>query len=120
MAEGARLESVYTARYPGFESLSLRQFNFMDRRHALKTAMLGMLAGSAAAAPSLPEDSLFRSDPELYWKRLRAEQFFLPEWRVFLKQRQHGSSAQASGCGRGCQAGTRSQSCHRRVSSMGL
>ena len=24
MAEGARLESVYTARYPGFESLSLR------------------------------------------------------------------------------------------------
>ena len=25
MAEGARLESVYTARYPGFESLSLRQ-----------------------------------------------------------------------------------------------
>ncbi len=26
MAEGARLESVYTARYPGFESLSLRHF----------------------------------------------------------------------------------------------
>ena len=25
VAEGARLESVYTARYPGFESLSLRQ-----------------------------------------------------------------------------------------------
>ena len=24
VAEGARLESVYTARYPGFESLSLR------------------------------------------------------------------------------------------------
>ena len=26
VAEGARLESVYTARYPGFESLSLRHF----------------------------------------------------------------------------------------------
>lgn len=25
MVEGARLESVYTARYPGFESQSLRQ-----------------------------------------------------------------------------------------------
>jgi hypothetical protein len=28
VAEGARLESVYTARYPGFESLSLRH-NFI-------------------------------------------------------------------------------------------
>ena len=28
MAEGARLESVYTARYPGFESLSLRHTPF--------------------------------------------------------------------------------------------
>jgi hypothetical protein len=26
VAEGARLESVYTARYPGFESLSLRHY----------------------------------------------------------------------------------------------
>ena len=30
MAEGARLESVYTARYPGFESLSLRHFPFLS------------------------------------------------------------------------------------------
>ena len=29
MAEGARLESVYTARYPGFESLSLRHNPFI-------------------------------------------------------------------------------------------
>ena len=27
VAEGARLESVYTARYPGFESLSLRHIS---------------------------------------------------------------------------------------------
>jgi sulfur carrier protein len=41
VAEGARLESVYTARYPGFESLSLRHIlpltvlrgrNWVDRR----------------------------------------------------------------------------------------
>src|SRR6185437_3871643 len=31
VAEGARLESVYTARYPGFESLSLRHTPF--QRH---------------------------------------------------------------------------------------
>ena len=30
VAEGARLESVYTARYPGFESLSLRHFPFLN------------------------------------------------------------------------------------------
>jgi hypothetical protein len=29
VAEGARLESVYTARYPGFESLSLRHRLFL-------------------------------------------------------------------------------------------
>jgi hypothetical protein len=31
VAEGARLESVYTARYPGFESLSLRHRLFRRR-----------------------------------------------------------------------------------------
>ena len=30
VAEGARLESVYTARYPGFESLSLRHKVIQD------------------------------------------------------------------------------------------
>ena len=30
MAEGARLESVYTATYRGFESLSLRQFTALE------------------------------------------------------------------------------------------
>jgi hypothetical protein len=38
VAEGARLESVYTARYPGFESLSLRhtlvpRHPIQSRRH---------------------------------------------------------------------------------------
>ncbi len=30
VAEGARLESVYTATYRGFESLSLRQFTALE------------------------------------------------------------------------------------------
>ncbi len=39
MAEGARLESVYTARYPGFESLSLRhtyRFNTRIQRKPVR------------------------------------------------------------------------------------
>src|SRR5882757_6243565 len=35
VAEGARLESVYTARYPGFESLSLRHNRINDLREVL-------------------------------------------------------------------------------------
>ncbi len=34
MAEGARLESVYTARYPGFESLSLRHIDYKSVLYA--------------------------------------------------------------------------------------
>jgi hypothetical protein len=39
VAEGARLESVYTARYPGFESLSLRHILVIGRRTALAIAL---------------------------------------------------------------------------------
>lgn len=38
----------------------------------------------AKAAASLPDDGLFKKDPEGYWKRMRTEQFYLPDWRVFL------------------------------------
>jgi hypothetical protein len=41
VAEGARLESVYTARYPGFESLSLRQ-NFEKPRKSAGYAIYGL------------------------------------------------------------------------------
>ena len=37
VAEGARLESVYTARYPGFESLSLRHLPSKDIRIHLRS-----------------------------------------------------------------------------------
>lgn len=47
----------------------------MFRRDLLK------LLGSAAA---LPPDTLFQKDPEAYWKKLREEQFLLPDWRIFL------------------------------------
>lgn len=41
-----------------------------------------LLAGLASAA--LPPESLLQSNPEQYWSRVRAEQFLLPESRVFL------------------------------------
>ena len=37
VAEGARLESVYTARYPGFESLSLRHSPFLKTSYKVET-----------------------------------------------------------------------------------
>jgi hypothetical protein len=39
VAEGARLESVYTARYPGFESLSLRHIPKISQRWTLKRSL---------------------------------------------------------------------------------
>ncbi|HET8548335.1 MAG TPA: aminotransferase class V-fold PLP-dependent enzyme [Bryobacteraceae bacterium] len=37
-----------------------------------------------ATTIALPSPALLRRDPELYWKRIRADQFLLPEWRVYL------------------------------------
>src|SRR3954454_16596821 len=57
----------------------------MNRRSVLKGALLGVAANaSSGAVGSLPEPSLLQRDPERYWKRIRAEQFLLPEWRIFL------------------------------------
>ena len=33
---------------------------------------------------ALPSSALAETDPELYWRRIREEQFCLPHWRVFL------------------------------------
>jgi hypothetical protein len=32
----------------------------------------------------LPDEALFRRDPEAYWLQVREDQFSLPDWRVFL------------------------------------
>jgi isopenicillin-N epimerase len=37
-----------------------------------------------AAAVALPPSNLLRSDPDQYWKRIRSEQFLLPDWRAYL------------------------------------
>ena len=60
----------------------------MNRRNALRAGatLFGVpwqkVLGSTPAA--LPDDALYARDPETYWKRMRDEQFFLPEWRSFL------------------------------------
>ena len=60
MAEGARLESVYTATYRGFESLSLRQFtkyhqgcwfNLNQLRNTLKPDLVNTSGGSVKRDP---------------------------------------------------------------------
>ena len=38
----------------------------------------------ASAPPAMPDPALLAKNPEKYWKQLREEQFFLPQWRVFL------------------------------------
>ena len=59
----------------------------MDRRAALKTAVslfgLPLSAASSVLMP-LPDAATRKSNPEAYWKRIRNEQFLLPEWRCFM------------------------------------
>jgi len=64
----------------------------MQRRHLLAGAaaaagIFGLSVAKAASAsevPALPPNSLFAGDAEAYWKRIRDEQFLLPDWRSFL------------------------------------
>ena len=60
----------------------------MNRRHALRAgaAIFGLPWQKAlfAAAPPLPAETLFKQDQEAYWKRIRDDQFYLPNWRAFL------------------------------------
>src|SRR3954449_7428714 len=62
----------------------------MNRREALtRTISVAALFGfaqpqDARGATPMPESALFGTDPEAYWKRIRKEQFLLPDWRVYL------------------------------------
>jgi isopenicillin-N epimerase len=61
----------------------------MNRRKALTTAASTALFAlahpvSSEAATPLPDSGLFQTNPEAYWKRIRSEQFLLPDWRVYL------------------------------------
>ena len=60
----------------------------MNRRDALRASatLFGVPWQKVVGATptSLPDDALFARDPETYWKRMREEQFFLPQWRSFL------------------------------------
>ncbi|MCS7025356.1 MAG: aminotransferase class V-fold PLP-dependent enzyme [Bryobacteraceae bacterium] len=59
----------------------------MERRQFLEAAgaLLGVSAAwRAESPPPLPDPKLRQRDPEQYWKRIREEQFLLPNWRAFL------------------------------------
>lgn len=62
----------------------------MNRRDVLRNAayaaaLFGVPArGATGPVPALPDDTLFRKDPEAYWSRLRDDQFLLPGWRAFM------------------------------------
>lgn len=57
----------------------------MNRRQLIAASLFGITAVHAAAETKpLPDAALRTTDAEQYWKRLRDEQFLLPEWRAFL------------------------------------
>ncbi len=56
----------------------------MNRRDWLRSAFVSSVA--------LPPADLLKQDPELYWKRIRSEQFLLPEWRIFLNNGSLGAT----------------------------
>ncbi len=64
----------------------------MQRRHLLSAVSAASLFGITGANAAklaldtrpLPEDKLAERNPEAYWKKIREEQFFLPNWRAFL------------------------------------
>jgi selenocysteine lyase/cysteine desulfurase len=62
----------------------------LSRRDALRgltfsAALFGLPDDAAVAAPpALPDPSLHADDPERYWRRIRDEQFLMPQARAFL------------------------------------
>jgi len=61
----------------------------MNRRDALRRSLAVAMFGATAAPVAgktqpLPDITLATHDPEAYWRRIRDEQFFLPDWRTFL------------------------------------
>lgn len=53
----------------------------MNRRDLLHH---GAAAAFFGVVKSMPDAALLKSDPEAYWKKIREDQFFLPDWRVYL------------------------------------
>src|SRR5690349_3182252 len=52
---------------------------------AAAAALFGLPANAAITAPpALPDEKLLSRDPDKYWKRVREEQFLMPNWRAFL------------------------------------
>lgn len=65
--------------------------SIMQRRTLFRTAAASLFGISGARAAKLaletrplPDDKLAERNPEAYWKRIREDQFFLPNWRAFL------------------------------------
>jgi selenocysteine lyase/cysteine desulfurase len=62
----------------------------MNRRELLKnSALAAALVGlpvprAGVSVKPVPERSLLERAPEAYWRRIRQEQFLLPDWRVYL------------------------------------
>ena len=57
----------------------------MNRRQLLGASMFGMAAArGATGVKPLPDASLRASNAEKYWRQIRDEQFYLPDWRAFL------------------------------------
>jgi isopenicillin-N epimerase len=64
----------------------------LNRRNLLRSTAAAAAAALYGVGPSwsseteksLPSNELFTSNPEKYWLQLREEQFYLPDWRVFL------------------------------------
>ena len=55
------------------------------RRAACAAAAMGLpLDAQQQTIRLLPDEALFRRDPETYWLKVREDQFYLPGWRSFL------------------------------------
>lgn len=56
----------------------------LNRRRLLASSLLGAASALPAGAAVPPAPELRAADPELYWKRIRQEMFYLPGWRSYL------------------------------------
>jgi len=56
----------------------------MNRRALIASSFFGVAASARGPAQALPSKSLLESNADNYWSQVRKEQFFLPEWRIFL------------------------------------
>jgi isopenicillin-N epimerase len=54
------------------------------RSMGVAASMLGVPIGSAAKEIPLPPPELLKKQPEVYWNKIRKEQFLLADWRAYL------------------------------------